>query len=87
MLDTLRAMSTNFDSVQYLYKFSQRHHTKYDEFVNRYMEMGWDRAHAEWIAHREITHTLRNKLFELVEKVGDAPNHYHGGKMSLWKKK
>ena len=83
----LLAMSTNFDSVQFCYKFSRNHNHEYEWLVGRFMSSGYDRPHAEQIAHREITHTLKNKFPDLVEKIGDAPNHYHGGTMSLWRRK
>jgi hypothetical protein len=85
--DQALAMPPRFDSVQFCNGFSANHSQEYERLVRRYMNSprAWDRPHAVQIAHREITHTLKNKYSDLVEKVGEAPNP-HGGTMSLWRR-
>ncbi len=83
----LLAMPKQFDSVQFCDELSRNHKLEYEWLVTRFVARGYDRPHAVQITHREITHTLRSKFANLVKKVGDAPNHYHGGKMSLWRKR
>jgi hypothetical protein len=83
----LLALPTDFNSVQFCNEFSRNHNQEYLWLVKRFMTRGYDRPHAVQIANREITHTLKNKFPDLVEKIGEAPNHYHGGTMSLWRRK
>jgi hypothetical protein len=73
----------NFDSSVLIDRVSRYAPSQYGDVVGIYTSRGYDRAHAEWIAHREITHTLRNKFSHLVVKVGECPNP-KGGTMSLW---
>jgi hypothetical protein len=73
----------SFDSSMFVDRVARYAPTQYGDVVRIYVSRGYDRAHAEWIAHREITHTLRNKFSHLVEKVGQCANP-KGGTMSLW---
>jgi hypothetical protein len=56
---------------------------EFESIVRIYTVRGYDRAHAEWVAHREITHTLRNRFSDLVAKIGECANP-KGGTMSVW---
>ena len=75
MQTQLLALPTDFNSVQFCNEFSRNHNQEYEWLVKRFMTRGYDRPHAVQIANREITHTLKNKFPDLVEKIGEAPNH------------
>ena len=79
----LSQLPQSFASSRFIDRIARHAPVQYNHIVGIYVARGNDRAHAEQIAHREITHTLRNKFSHLVEKVGDCPNP-KGGIMSLW---
>ena len=85
--DQILAMPSQFDSVLFCDAFKANHKQEYEWLVQRYMKSArkWDRPHAEQIANREMTHTVRNKFADLVVKVGEDRNP-HGGIMSLWRR-
>lgn len=85
--DQALAMPVCFNSVEFCDAFSINHRPEYEWLVQRYMNSPrqWDQPHAVQIAHREITHTLKNKCSDLVAKVGEDRNP-HGGTMSLWRR-
>jgi hypothetical protein len=78
----LLLMPRRFTSREYLDGLIGLAPATYDAIVNRYMPK-WPRPHAEQIANREITHTLRNKFSNMVRKVGDCHNP-KGGIQSEW---
>jgi hypothetical protein len=85
--DQASSMSQTFNSVDFCEAFAANYPLEYEWLVQRYTQSPkhWDRPHAVQIAHREITHTLKNKYSDLVQKVGEAPNP-RGGTMSLWRR-
>jgi hypothetical protein len=86
MRDLVLRLPKQFTSADFLKGLAQNARPEYEAIVGLYTARGWDRPHAEQIAHREMTHTLRNKLSDLVEKVGDCPNP-KGGVMSVWNRR
>jgi hypothetical protein len=85
MRQQLLSMPNRFTSREYLDGFVRLAPAKYDAIVSRYLT-DWPRPHAEWIANREITHTLRNKFSHMVTKVGDCENP-KGGIQSEWNRR
>ena len=84
MRDQILQMSPQFTSKDFVDGFARDSGHEYEALVRRYLGP-YDRPHAEQIAHREITHTLRNKFSDLVTKIGDCSNP-KGGTMSLWRR-
>jgi hypothetical protein len=82
--DQILLMNREFTSLEFIEGFSNHARPEYEALIRRYLPR-YDRAHAMQIAHREITHTLRNKFGDLAEKVGDCRNP-KGGSMSRWRR-
>jgi hypothetical protein len=83
MRDQIFRMDPEFTSRDFVEGFARDAYQEYEALVARYCH--YDRPHAEQIAHREITHTLRNKFADLVTKTGDCENP-KGGTMSKWRR-
>jgi hypothetical protein len=83
MEDQVRRSPFAFASDFLLQGLQHNAHPEMQAFYQTYTSRGIRRPHAEWIAHREITHTLRTKFPHLVVKVGECPNP-KGGTMSRW---
>ena len=81
--DQVLRLPRQFTSADFLTGLAQHAPREYETIVRLYTVRGYDRPHAKQIAHREITHTLRNGFADLVVKVGDCPNP-KGGTMGVW---
>ena len=84
MRDQILQMDPEFTSKDFVEGFARDADQEYEALVARYRAR-YDRPHAEQIAHREITHTLRNKFADLVTKTGNCKNP-KGGTMSQWRR-
>jgi hypothetical protein len=82
--DQILQMAPQFTSKDFIEGFVRDSDREYEALVARYRNR-YDHPHAEQIAHREITHTLRNKFQDLVIKTGDCKNP-KGGTMSQWRR-